>query len=315
MGEFNIPFNFDEIMELDPKWIKRCFEQKRYQFVIRDFVGEQKIELMEKILNTRVDVFTNFCPETYNLLIEAILHVKHYHYDKKSKYNKERGNKMIRLLLENGGKNIINKVDKGYTPFTMACHNYNATSNIETIKILLEYGVDINEYGTIPDYPPLLAAIAAMRSVQDIEVVRMILNHKNLDINNIDIKNKDRSIIKFIIDRHLSFTTKIISLLLERNYKFTDDDIKACETHKEIQKLLLVYNVIEYKYYYGVVSKDKINITFPNIIEIQKEDKYYYVYLLETHNNMIAIPNNDQTGILVQLADIYKLDKPTIYKL
>jgi ankyrin repeat protein len=98
-------------------------------------------------------------------------------------YASRKGNtEIVRLLLEYGADVNARKVDDGWTALEYACYDCNV--NLDTIKLLLEYGVDINE-----TYYGGKIVLTYAYEQNNIEVIKLIENH---------IKNKKMEVMTVI---------------------------------------------------------------------------------------------------------------------
>ena len=137
-------------------------------------------------------------------------------------------------------------------------------NHLNLSKYLLEHGANINSYCG--------------------DALKCSIMYKNL------------SKVKFLIDNGAN-----INLLMMNDYKkaiqinnleilqlLSGKRISDCigDNHEITIKLKeYLINIKIPKIYYGIKSKDKQDISFPDILEIQKDDYYHYVYLLEGITN------------------------------
>lgn len=86
---------------------------------------------------------------------------------------------MIEHIKEN--KNEIHKINSnGWTPLMLAICNVDSVSSVKTVKRLLEYGASPNSYSDKMISPLMIAAY-----IGNIEVVKMLCNHKDIILNQI----------------------------------------------------------------------------------------------------------------------------------
>lgn len=66
-------------------------------------------------------------------------------------------------------------------------------------------------------------------------------------------------------------------------------------------------------YYYGIESATKLEISFPGLQELHKNNKYYYVYKLKGNSNTIGFQFEKGTeekskSVIKQLAEHYNVE-------
>ena len=84
-------------------------------------------------------------------------------------------------------KNIIDiKNEKGWTALMLAVRNSNTNSNVETIKLLIKYGANLN-LQTNDDYSALMLATMYSNTDSNIETIKILVNTGlNLNLQNIN---------------------------------------------------------------------------------------------------------------------------------
>lgn len=86
------------------------------------------------------------------------------------------------LLEQHLTTNNVNHTNtKGWTSLMLACRNSNKTSNIDTVRLLLEYKANINLENSV-GYTALLAACSYSNTESSIDIVKLLLEYK-ADIN------------------------------------------------------------------------------------------------------------------------------------
>ena len=73
--------------------------------------------------------------------------------------------------------NVNHTNTKGWSSLMLACRNSNATSNIETVKLLLKYKADVN-LGNCDEQTPLMASCQYFNTQNSIDIVKLLLDHK-----------------------------------------------------------------------------------------------------------------------------------------
>ena len=80
---------------------------------------------------------------------------------------------------EDVSKYVNMGTNKGVTPLELACQYSNTDSSLETVKLLLKYGANVN---SVEDQSPLMSAVEFSHDTSTLETVKLLLRH-GADVN------------------------------------------------------------------------------------------------------------------------------------
>lgn len=163
---------------------------------------------------------------------------------------------IVKFLIEKGAKleSYLNEL------MYIACGN----NNMKLVKLLVNNGFNIKndrfsinaacEYGYLD--------LVKFFIEQGADVKQSLLLSSVRFLSSTDKKNERLELVKFLVE--------------EKNLEITKDVINLCHScNKEIKSYLEQRTSMVY---YGIVSNKQLEIQLPELVEINKNNKYYYVY-------------------------------------
>ena len=186
----------------------------------------------------------------------------------------------VKMLLEYG-PDINEKDNYGSSSLLYACDNLDSNSNIETVKILLENGADIDTKDIINGDTALILTCMTSYKDSNIEIVKLLLEN-GADPN---LKNNNGSTALMMSCRHDTADSNlgIIKLLLNQNN--IDVNITTILTKYNALMLLCQHNPNQYEI--AKLLKSKTNLNHTNYQNEKIEDicldeyKYLFVTTLD----------------------------------
>lgn len=155
---------------------------------------------------------------------------------------------LVKFMVENGADIQENK---NY-PIQFAI----AHRHLEIVKYLIEKGANVLNDDNL--------ALRRASSNGHLEVVKLLIEH------GADVKTCDNySIERASKNGHL----EVVKILIDHGAEVTDEIINNAKDNVK-EYLKSIKNIV----YYGFVSKDKLDIKLPDLLEINKNNQYYYVY-------------------------------------
>lgn len=163
---------------------------------------------------------------------------------------------IIKFLIEKGAE-LQARLN---TFMYIACGN----NNMKLVKLLMNNGFDIKnvvysinvscEYGHLN--------LVKFFIEQGADVNQSLLLCSVRFVSGTDEKNDRLNLVKFLVE--------------EKNLEITEEVIKLCHSGNRDIKSYLEHrtNMV----YYGIVSNKQLEIQLPELVEINKNNKYYYVY-------------------------------------
>lgn len=160
-------------------------------------------------------------------------------------------------LIEAGfeqNKGLILKIFKSdkIKYFREACSD----GRLDLVKFMVENGADIQEN---ENYPIQLAS-----GKGHLEVVKYLIE-KGANV----VDDDNLALRRAIKWDHL----EVVKLLIKHGAEVTDEIINNAKNNVK-EYLKSIQNIV----YYGFVSKGKLDIKLPDLLEINKHNQYYYVY-------------------------------------
>lgn len=162
------------------------------------------------------------------------------------------------------------------------------------------------------------------------ELIKHLLANYELDIHTdedymlrIAIYNNNLDLINYLIDKGAdvnhdrvinnvlsSNSVKIYKLMIEKGMKHNKNDYISYEIRKYIEEQEKEQAI---GMYFGIQSATKLDIILPNLLEIQRDNKYYYVYKLtkNTIDKKFSLEDQIQRkNILESVVKSLQLDFP-----
>lgn len=222
------------------------------------------LEVIKYLLSQGINIYIN--TNTNHTLIYTI----RYHHIDTAKYLIEEGanifvdnNQSFRLACEKGNTEIVRiLIDAGTNVrvgSNIALRSASREGHTEIVRVLVNAGAYIGA----EDNQALIYAC----SRGYLEIVK-ILVEAGVDIH----QNKNEALIK----ASLYGCTEIVRYLLEKGAKIDERIIN--NANNSIKEFLINYNK---SVYYGICYPTKLDIKLPDLLEIIKDDEYYYVYKLQ----------------------------------
>lgn len=157
----------------------------------------------------------------------------------------------------------------------------------ELIKHLItNYQVDLHIF---EEYPLSMAVVC-----ENLDLINYLIN-KGADVNN----NR-------VIDKVLTSSVNIYKLMIEKGMKHDKNRFMLGNIRKYIEEQ-------EKGMYFGIQSATKLDIILPNLLEIQRDNKYYYVYKLTknaTNTRFLFEDQIQRKNILESVVKSLQLDSP-----
>ncbi|AVL95155.1 ankyrin repeat protein [Moumouvirus australiensis] len=154
--------------------------------------------------------------------------------------------KIINYLENNKNLREINhKNEEGWTALMIACRNSNIWSSIETVKLLLKFGADVNLQEKEDGWTALMLASTHSNDDSNIETVKLLLDYSS-DPN---IKDNNGYTILEYVSRQINRTSNLKTLLLLIDYGANNYYEIACFTFTKAQ-LKIYYKLLAQKTHY-----------------------------------------------------------------
>lgn len=167
----------------------------------------------------------------------------------------------------------------------------------EVAKYLIDNGIDLSTD----------ESIVTVSHSGNLEMVKYLVEHNaNIHVcNDLAVgyasENGHLEIVKYLMSKGANIHTRneyairwaicyshfdVVNYLLENGAIVTDDTFK--NSTAEMQKIIKLY---QNKEYYGICSETKLEFKLPDITEINKNNKYYYVYTCVTDGEGWTLPD------------------------
>lgn len=188
-------------------------------------------------------------------------------------------------------KKIINEVNKeGWTALILACRNVKTKSSIETVKLLIHYGADVNitisnEYEHLDKWTALILSCRNSNKESSDDVVKILLKN-NANIN--AITKDGHTALSYACRCANDSTIKTVELLLHYGADITINTV--LDTTHTIAKLLLTYHNI---YTLNQLLLTKFNYKEDVIEEITNQYKIEKIKILNYERTLKHIPEQD----------------------
>lgn len=234
---------------------------------------------------------------------------------------------LCKIILHNNGLDFLKKLEENNITVDndILLHQAAVTGRLDIIIYLKEKGVDLHckyddafRFAAFHDHLDIVEYLlkdgADINSRKDdglracvnsnkLNMVKFLLDN-GADINQIEEKSYKNAIEKNNVDLLKILSQKGISDKVKKSTSF------AINLYKYLEIVKIVH------YYYGVKCSKKQTITFPEIIEIEKDNSYYYVYL--TEGKVVNLINKEVTmNIIVELlkSSDSQIEGPMFYQL
>lgn len=212
----------------------------------------------------------------------------------------------INWLLDN--EVDVNSLDGQEFPLRQAIRNF-GKDNVETIQLLLNRGANVNLQNNIGGTALMNACCPYNISKHNNQIIKLLVDSgANINHNN----NSRWASLRYICTNYKSDTSlapESINLLLDHGAEITDD---VYSTATSLAKEIL--DNYKSKMYFGVESKEKMDINFPDIIEKQKDGVYYYVCVMNMDKNSYSFSDTKTWDNQLAIFRSFKLGEPKIYK-
>lgn len=224
-------------------------------------------------------------------------------------------------IINSGCEGLIRKTIKNHASKILANYTHDGKVDITKIKFLLDHGLDINTkfdtnlhtllrigcFSNNIDLIKFLLDNGANVNITDIhnwsslmfaahyghfEVIKLLLE-KGCDVNIISKRGSSALSLACSVDLHN--TTKIIELLMQNEAKINEQVLSEC---RPINKKSLLY--YKQKIYYGINCSDKLDIKLPDIIEMKRNNQYYYVYKMTRKDDGYYLQDQENKRLILK---------------
>lgn len=187
---------------------------------------------------------------------------------------------LLKYLIENG---LITNINKYLPQF---CRSYN-DFNQEDIKYLISKGGDINVNNDI-----CLESACANNNIKNMKL--LLENGAKFNTRTITLILKDND-----IEMYQLMVNNGVKVVNDGTYYINPTILEYMKNQEEQDKSM----------YYGVESTNKLDIKFPELLELEKNGKYYYVYkFTKTDDKFILDKEEIRKEIMKHLTKLFSLD-------